>query len=123
MSTTEPAESGEKWQTLAAHVAGGMSTKAAAAKLGIAERTAYRWTTERGFKNYVFEVRAQIASEAVGRLTAAVSTVVDTLLELTGQEHEAKTRLDACKLIMGSVGPLSEHCELRQRLELLESGR
>lgn len=123
MSTTETAESGEKWQSLAVHVAGGMTTKAAAATLGIAERTAYRWTTERAFRVYVSEIRSQIASEAVGRLTAAVSTVVDTLLELTGQEHEAKTRLDACKLIMGSVGPLSEHCELRQRLEALEAGR
>jgi hypothetical protein len=121
--TEETAESGEKWQSLAVHVAGGMTTKAAAAKLGIAERTAYRWTTERAFRIYVSEVRSQIASEAVGRLTAAVSTVVDTLLELTGQEHEAKTRLDACKLIMGSVGPLSEHCELRARLEALEAGR
>ena len=119
----ETADSGEKWHPLAVLVGSGRSVKTAADTLGIAERTAYRYAESNEFRARVSSLRSAIASEAVGRLTSAASTAVDTLLELTAREHEPKTRLDACKLILVNLLPLSEHCELRQRLDSLEQTR
>ena len=114
------ADSGEKWHPLAVLVAGGSSIKTAADTLCIAERTAYRYAESNEFRARVSSLRSAIAGEAVGKLNAAASTAVDTLLELTAQENEPKVRLDACKLILANLGPLTEHCELRSRLDALE---
>lgn len=122
--TEEPmADYGEKWHPLAALVASGRTVKDGAEELGIAERTAYRWAGESEFKSRVSELRSVMASEAVGKLTSAASEAVDTLRELMNEGHEAKTRLDAAKMILANLGPVTEAAELRTRVDELESGR
>lgn len=114
-------ESG-RFEELAAAVAGGSTIRAAAAEFGIPERSAYRTSGTEEFRSRVAELRSEIASVAVGKLTSAASQAVDTLCELLDATNEPKVRLDASKLILASLGPLTEHCELRQRLDSLERG-
>ena len=115
-------ESG-RLEELAAAVASGSTIRAAAAELGIPERSAYRTSCTEEFRIRVAALRSEIASVAVGKLTSAASQAVDTLRELLGSTNEPKVRIDASKLILNSLGPLTEHCELRQRLDSLEQTR
>ena len=115
-------DDGRFWQVLAVNIAAGCSIKAASEVAGCSERTGYRIAAEPKFRQSVAQTRAEIASVAVGRLTSAATEAVDTLRELLGSTNEPKTRLDACKLILGSLGQVAEHCELRGRLDSLERG-
>jgi len=123
INTTEELADSGRIEPLAAAVASGSTIRAAAAEIGCSERSAYRLSGSSEFKSRVASLRSEIASIAVGKLTSAASTAVDTLLELTAREHEPKTRLDASKLILVNLGPLTEHCELRSRLDALEQSR
>ena len=123
MSTTETVESGKFLDLIAAAVAAGSTIKAAAESCGCSERHGYRLSGMPEFRKRVSEIRSQIASEAVGRLTSAATQAVDTLLQLLEASNNSKTRLDASKAILNALGPVSELGELRARLELLESER
>lgn len=113
-------ESGAKWLPLAGLVATGKTLKDAAASLDIPLRTATRYASLPEFKKAVAEIRTEITSGIVGKLSSAASKAVDMLLSLLDPENEPKTRLDACKLILSNLGPLSELAELRGRLDALE---
>jgi len=114
-------ESG-RLEELAALVAAGNTIRASAAELGLSERTAYRLSGSHEFRERVAALRSEVASAAVGRLTTAAGGAVDTLIALLNPEHDPKTRLDASKLILNSLGPLAEHGEFRSRLDSLERG-
>lgn len=116
-------DSGMKWHSLAALLASGMSLKDSAAELRIPQRTADRYASLPEFKQKVSEIRTEITSTIVGKLGSVSVKAVDTLQELLDPKNEPKTRLDACKLILANLGPLTEQCELRGRLDALESGR
>lgn len=123
---TDVAESGKesaRFEELAAAVASGSTIRSAAAEIGCSERSAYRLSGSSEFKSRVASLRSEIASVAVGKLTSAAAKAVDTLQELLDSANEPKTRIDASKLILSSLGPLTEHCELRQRLDSLEQTR
>ena len=119
-SSENLAESGREFEPLAAAVASGLTVRGAAESLGFSERSAYRFSGSDEFKLRVAELRSEIASQAIGRLTSALLQAVDTLQELLAATNEPKTRLDAAKLILNSVGPLAEHCEFRIRIDKLE---
>jgi len=48
---------------------------------------------------------------------------VDVLIELLDSDMPATTRLNAAKAILGTVVPMSEQLELRQRIDELEQSR
>ncbi len=121
VDTSEAVDGGEKWHPLAALVAGGATVADAAMELSVAERTAYRWASLPEFKSRVSMMRSAVASAAVGRITSATTQAIDTLIELLASEHEAKTRIDAAKLILGNFGPITDAVELRTRVDELES--
>ena len=125
MSDSETADSAHsgRLEPLAAADASGSTIRAAAESIGISERSGYRISGTEEFRIRVAALRSEIASVAVGKLTSAASQAVDTLRELLGSTNEPKVRIDASKLILNSLGPLTEHCELRSRLDALESGR
>ena len=102
-------------------VAGGSSIKTASVTAGCSLQTAYNLSATPEFRQRVSEIRTQMTTEAVGKLTSAASQAVDTLMELLTAEHEATIRLNASKAILTHLGPLSEHGELRQRISDIEA--
>ena len=109
-------------ERLALAVASGATVRTAAADIGVSERVAYGISPTDEFKKRVAEIRTEVASVAVGRLTSAATQAVDTLIELLSASNDPKDRLAASKLILSNLGPISEHAELRERLERLEQG-
>ena len=109
------------FEPIAVLVAGGSSIKAASATAGCSLQTAYNLSATSEFRQRVSEIRTQLTTETVGKLTSAATQAVDTLMELLTAEHEANIRLNASKAILTHLGPLSEHGELRQRISDIES--
>jgi len=110
----------ESFEPLSVSVAGGSSIRAAAVTVGCSEQTAYNLSASQEFRQRVFELRASMTAEAVGRLTACCSEAVTTLQELLSSTNEPAVRLNAAKAILNTLGPLSEANEIRQRLMALE---
>lgn len=115
--------SGQFFESLALSVAQGLTVKAATEIARCSESHGYRLSRTESFKQRVSELRSEITSEALGKLTRAATTAVDTLVELMGAENEPPVRMNAAKAILANLGPLSELSELRSRLEAIESER
>jgi len=107
-------------ELLALEVAGGLSIKSAASKVGCSLTHAYHISSSSSFQSRVSAIRSEAVQGAVGRLSNAASRAVDALIELLGPENDARDRLVASKTILGVLGPLSELGELRARLDRLE---
>ena len=108
-------------EPLAVLVAGGSSIKAAAGVVNCSEQTAYNLSSTPEFKSRVSEIRTQLTTEAVGKLTSAATEAVDTLRILLGAANEPNVRLNAAKAILANLGPISEANELRQRINDIEN--
>jgi len=109
-------------EILAAHVAAGKTIRSAAQTMGISEATAYGFSGSDVFRDEVSRLRSDAINAAVGRLTAAASEAVDTLRSLLDAANEPSVRLNAAKAILANLGPISEHGELRQRIDAIERG-
>jgi len=109
------------FEPLAVSVAGGSSIKAGAVNVGCSLQSAYNISATAEFRQRVSEIRTELTTEAVGKLTSACTAAVDTLRELLGPENEPNIRLNASKAILASVGPMSESGELRARIDAIES--
>ena len=109
------------FEPLAVTVAGGSSIKAAAVIVGCSLQAAYNMSGSAEFRQRVAEIRTELTTEAVGKLTEACVEAVDTLRELLKPENEPSVRLNASKAILANVGPLSESGELRARIDAIES--
>ena len=107
-------------EPLAVLVAGGSSIKAAAGVVNCSEQTAYNLSSTPEFKSRVSEIRTQLTTEAVGKLTSAATEAVDTLRSLLNATNEPSVRLNAAKAILASLGPISEANELRARIDSIE---
>jgi hypothetical protein len=105
---------------LATEVAGGLSIRDASQKIGCGVSTGYNISCDPSFRIRVSEIRSEAVQGAVGRLSVIASRAVDTLAELLGPENDARDRLAAAKTILGVLVPLSEHSDLRDRLDRLE---
>ena len=109
------------FETIAVLVAGGSSIKAASENVGCSLQTAYNLSATSEFRQRVSEIRTQLTTEAVGKLTSAATQAVDTLMELLTSEHEPTVRLNASKAILTHWGPITEAGELRQRISDIEA--
>ena len=108
------------FELLAVEVASGMTIRDASQKIGCGVSTGYNVSCDPSFKNRVSEIRSESVQGAVGRLSVIASQAVDTLAALLGPENDARDRLASAKTILGVLVPLSEHAELRQRLDAIE---
>ena len=79
-------------ERLAIAVASGSTVRDAAADIGVSERVAYGISPTDEFKKRVAEIRTEVASAAVGRLTSAATQAVDTLIELLEEDNAASTQ-------------------------------
>ena len=109
-------------EPLAVLVAGGSSIKAAAGVVNCSEQTAYNLSSTPEFKSRVSEIRTELTTEAVGKLTSAATEAVDTLRSLLNAANEPNVRLNAAKAILANLGPISEANELRNRIDAIEHG-
>jgi len=109
-------------EPMAIAVAAGSSIKAAAEAVRCSTQTAYNISATSEFRSRVSEIRSELTTAAVGRLTAAASEAVDTLRSLLDAANEPSVRLNAAKAILANLGPISEHGELRQRIDAIERG-
>jgi hypothetical protein len=109
-------------------LATGFSVAESARRAGFGERTVYRRLAEPAFRAQVVEARAQMFSQAVGRLADLAGKAVDTLGELLDSENEG-VRLQASKAVLElgprireSVDLAAEVADLKRRLEEGEDG-
>jgi hypothetical protein len=69
-------------ELLAVAVASGASIRSSANEIGCSESHAYHLSSTPEFRQRVAELRCEITSQSVGRLTIAATTAADTLLAL-----------------------------------------
>ena len=101
-------------------LASGASIKDGAKLAGIGERTAHRRLSNTQFQEKIAELRIQLLSEAVGRLTAATTQAAETMRSLL-QSKSDNVRLSAARAILEFAPKLRETVELERRLALLET--
>ncbi len=105
---------------LALAVASGESVRHAAARLGIAHRTAKRWAAGERFKARVQTLRAEFIDSALGRLTVLASGAVGVMGKLMAEADSDATRLAAAKAIIDKLPIMSEYFDLSERVKALE---
>ncbi len=96
---------------------------AAAAKVGIGERTLHTWLHEPAFADAYTAVRHEAVSQAVGRLQHATGIAVDALVEVLNIRTpvRAAVRVSAAKVIIEYALSLRELDELESRIAALEA--
>jgi molybdenum-dependent DNA-binding transcriptional regulator ModE len=101
-------------------LAAGSSIKDAAKVAGISERTAHRRLEDLEFQERIAELRTQLLSKAVGRLTDATTEAADTMRSLL-QSKSDSVRLSAARAILELAPKLREAVELERRIAQLET--
>jgi hypothetical protein len=101
-------------------LASGNTVAHAAHTLGMGERTAYRKSIRPEFRRRLLQFRAQIVSEAVGRLSSHMARAADRLAELMESSNE-NVAVSATKgmLQMGFIA--NEQDTLAERFSAIEA--
>jgi DNA mismatch repair ATPase MutS len=97
---------------------------AAAAKVGIGERTLHTWLHEPAFDEAYTAMRHEAVGQAVGRLQHATGIAVDALIEVLDTEYTpapAAVRVSAAKVILDYAIRFRELDEIERRLAELEA--
>jgi DNA mismatch repair ATPase MutS len=102
------------------------TVKAAAARVGIGERTLHTWLREPAFDVAYTDARHDAVGLAVGRLQHATGLAVDALIDVLDTEYTpapAAVRVSAAKVIIEYAIRFRELDELESRIAQLENGR
>jgi hypothetical protein len=117
-------------EALVTALAAGGSASAAAQLAKVSTRTVHRRLQDPAFRARVDEARAEMVSQAVGRLAAVGALAGDTLHELLASSVPPATRLGAARAVLeymlrgAEVEALArEQAELRREIEELKRGR
>jgi hypothetical protein len=117
---TENGALAPRQEAVALGVASGLSLAAAARKAHVGVATAKRWSaTLLAFRRRVQELRAEMTSQALGRMAAGMSEAADVLRGLLAAEAES-IRLGAARSLLDLGLKLREAVELECRLAELE---
>jgi len=100
-------------------LAAGGTVEAAAKAADVSETTAYRRQREPAFRQRVAEVRDEMVSRAVARLSATSTLAADCLRELLKAQSET-VRLGAARAILELGSRLREQEDLGARIAALE---
>jgi hypothetical protein len=107
-------------EAVALGLASGLSLAAAARKAKVGVPTAKRWSaTLPAFRRRAQELRAEMTSQALGRMAAGMSEAADVLRGLLAAEAES-IRLGAARSLLDLGLKLREAVELESRLAELE---
>ena len=104
-------------------VASGESIRAAAESVGCANSTAYRIAAREDFKQEVARLRSEFVASATGKLSTACSDAVEVIIDLAKNADDERVKLRAAVAVLDRFVKMSEHNELRERIEALESDR
>jgi hypothetical protein len=99
------------------------TVKAAAANVGIGERTLHTWLREPAFDEAYTDARHEAVHLAVGRLQNATGVAVDALIEVLDTAYTpapAAVRVSAAKAIIEYAIRFRELDELENRIAQLE---
>jgi len=109
-------------ESVALGVASGLSLAAAARSAKVGVPTAKRWSRlEPAFRRRVQELRAEMTSQALGRLVDSMVGAADTLSYLSRKGKSEMVRLGAARAILKMANKTREAVELEERLQALES--
>jgi len=116
-------------EALVLALAGGLGVAAAARQAQVSERTAYRRLAEPEFRRRVEAARAELVSQAIGRLAAAGGAAGGRLIQLIAQGTSETVQLGACRAVLEymlrgvEVDTLArELAELRREVEEIRRG-
>lgn len=109
-----------KFELMALDVARGKPVKDAAAAAGVSVRTGFSWAARPDFRGKVAELRAAMLAETIGRLSAAATAAVATMVLLLDKQSPPTVRLGAARGILSSLIEMRAHVELSARVEDLE---
>jgi hypothetical protein len=118
---TENGALSPRQEAVALGVASGLSLTAAARKANVGVPTAKRWSaTSPAFRRRVQELRAEMTSQALGRMAAGMSEAADVLRGLLAAEAES-IRLGAARSLLDLGMKLQDSVDLENRLADLEN--
>ena len=118
---TENGALSPRQEAVALGVASGLSLTAAARKANVGVPTAKRWSaTSPAFRCRVQELRAEMTSQALGRMAAGMSEAADVLRGLLAAEAES-IRLGAARSLLDLGMKLQDSVDLENRLADLEN--
>jgi len=92
---------------------------AAAAAVGISDRTASRWLADDDFRQDLRQAEAEAVSSAVRRLSALSAVAVDVLAEVMA-ETDTGHRRHAAKVVLDTLMRLRSETEFEDRLTAVE---
>jgi len=121
MKTMNKSKPSRFFEPLAVAVASGHSIRAAADVAKCAQQTAYNLSSSQNFRQRVAELRSEMTTLAVGKLSDAASQAVDTLRELLNPANDPSIRLNASKAILAALPSMTEFGELRSRIDAIEN--
>lgn len=109
-------------EALAALLARGTSTSAAAQELEIGQATAYRWSRRADVMARVRELQAETTGAAVASLKGKIRSAIDTLSSLAEDEQiPPSVRCSAAGRLLDSGLKSLEVAEILERLQNLEN--
>lgn len=101
-------------------LAQGHTTGQAAKQAGVSGRTILRWLDDPDFRQEITDTRTDLLRAATGRLAAASTKAVDTLVDaLTTEKGQA--RVQAAKVLLESTLALRESLDLEERIAAIEA--
>lgn len=103
-------------QIIAALLANG-TQRAAAAAVGVDERTIYNRMNDGEFRALYKSAKADIIRAAVFSLNAQLQTAVDTIASvMTNEENNAAVRLQAAQTILNNAGKFAQRLEVSENI-------
>jgi hypothetical protein len=113
-----------KQEAAAVALAAGATLGEAAKKSGAGVTTIKTWTaTVPAFGRRVAELRCEMTSRALGRMTDNLASAADTLGFLARKGKSEQVRLGAARAVIELGVKLRETVELETRISALEAGR
>jgi len=120
-SDTETPALSPRQEAVALGVASGLSLADAARKAKVGVPTAKHWSaTLPAFRRRVQELRAEMTSQALGRLIDNMASASDTLGYLSRKGKSEMVRLSAARAVLELASKTRETVELEVRLRALE---
>src|SRR4051794_31647127 len=103
-------------ETVALALAAGRSLREAGNECKVGETTIKRWLTDLAFLRRVGEIRAEMTSQALGRLVEGMASAADTLGFLCRKGKSEQVRLGAARALIELGVKLRDSVELEGRI-------
>lgn len=99
-----------------------LSLSEIAERVGVGERTLYRWMSDSHFKEELSKARRKVREESIETLKVLFSRAVNNLSQLL-DDSDTRIRIRACQLVLDFNLEIIEFAELDERLKKLEDAR